>query len=232
MARETLIISDLHQCYDELRDLLDKAKYDPAEHRLISVGDITSRGPNLRGCIDLLRSVNAEVVAANHEDKLLRYHRAKIKELKALPYLSAYKQTIYDQLTESDLAWFASFPVSICVRDDTFVIHGGLEANKSWFLQDPYQMQRVRYLNKDGSAFKGKYQAKGTDFWPTRWTGKQSIIFGHSTVDKPTVFKNEQNTIWAIDTACVFGGHLTGYFYERNEFIQVKARKVYWQRKS
>jgi hypothetical protein len=232
MAREAFIIGDLHQCYDELSDLLDKAKFDPAKHRLISVGDITDRGNGLRKCIDLLRSLNAEVCYSNHEHKYVSYYKAELKKAKTLPYLSDYKRSIYHQLDTSDLIWFDSFPTKIAINHDTFVIHAGCEPAKPFILQSPEQLIRTRYVNKHGYAHKSKFPDKDCVFWTDAWKEPINIICGHTNTENPTTIRNEQNTIWMLDTGCAFGGYLTGFFFDRKEFVQVKARKVYWQRKA
>ena len=40
----TIVIGDIHGCYDELKELLNKLALSP-EDRVIAVGDLTVKGP-------------------------------------------------------------------------------------------------------------------------------------------------------------------------------------------
>ena len=50
-------IGDIQGCFDGLRKILDMVKFDPANDRLISTGDLVNRGSQsletLRFCYDL-----------------------------------------------------------------------------------------------------------------------------------------------------------------------------------
>jgi protein phosphatase len=81
------IIGDVHGCYDELRQLLEKLGYtvDPTDpppaappgRRLVFVGDLVDRGPwpvrTLRLIMSLVRADIALCVPGNHDDKLRRW---------------------------------------------------------------------------------------------------------------------------------------------------------------
>lgn len=64
------VIGDVHGCYDELCDLLDKLGED-SERRLVFVGDLVDRGSQQKECIALVRTLiengKALSVMGNHE---------------------------------------------------------------------------------------------------------------------------------------------------------------------
>ena len=65
------VISDVHGFYDEMRDALDDAGYDPTNesHWLISCGDNFDRGPQNREVMKfLLMQPRCILVRGNHED--------------------------------------------------------------------------------------------------------------------------------------------------------------------
>ena len=52
MSGRTIVVGDIHGCYDELRDLLDRAALG-AEDRVVSVGDLVVKGWKNREVLDL-----------------------------------------------------------------------------------------------------------------------------------------------------------------------------------
>jgi hypothetical protein len=69
----TIFIGDIHGCRDEL-DLLLGAVALGAGDRVVAVGDLVVRGPDPHGTLALLRSVGAQSVRGNHEDRLIRWY--------------------------------------------------------------------------------------------------------------------------------------------------------------
>jgi Icc-related predicted phosphoesterase len=49
----TILIGDIHGCYDEFMSLLDKVNYDKDNDRLIILGDFIDKGPKSFEIIDL-----------------------------------------------------------------------------------------------------------------------------------------------------------------------------------
>src|SRR5688572_14244526 len=83
------IIGDVHGCYPELVELLQKIGYEiiekgkgevdvnnPHKRKLIFVGDLTDRGPNSVAVLKLVMYVlqhhKGYCVIGNHDDKLMR----------------------------------------------------------------------------------------------------------------------------------------------------------------
>ena len=239
MPRETLICADVHQCLDELKELLDKAKYDPASMRLIFVGDLLSRGPFPAETIKFVRDLSVECCNSNHDIRYVSYYKHELRRKetghKNPIYLSEHKMSVYKLLSESDLMWLTYLPFVISVGERTKVIHAGCEPSKSFAEQDPQQLIRVRYVDDKGNAVrlpKDKLQPKDTHFWAERWEEPYDIVFGHNVWPdgKPKVFDNKRNVCVGLDGGAVFGGVLNAYFVERKQFVSVKARKAYWKR--
>lgn len=234
--RETFVIGDVHGALAELELLLEKIKYDPSKIRLVLLGDLTDRGNDSKGVVDLVRKLNAECVMSNHDIRYVNYFRHEIRKetsAKNPIYLSEHKQGVYKSLSKDDIVWLASLPFMINISGSTWAIHAGCEPAVHFIDQDPEQLIRVRYVDDKGRAVKlnkDKEPPKSSIFWANAWDQPYDIIFGHNVVDEPVVFKNKNNTCISIDTGVCFGGSLTGYFYERKEFVSVKAKRVYWKR--
>src|SRR5712692_9424553 len=70
MAPRTIIIGDIHGCYDELRELLDRANAGP-DDRVVSVGDMLRKGPHPDRCVELWRASGYLAVLGNQDERLL-----------------------------------------------------------------------------------------------------------------------------------------------------------------
>ena len=55
--KRTLIITDLHGCYDECIQLLDKMAFDEENDTLINLGDTIDRGPKIYETFTFLRDL-------------------------------------------------------------------------------------------------------------------------------------------------------------------------------
>jgi bis(5'-nucleosyl)-tetraphosphatase (symmetrical) len=236
--RESIVIGDLHGTIDEFNHLLKKLKYNKTEHRLILVGDILDRGRDPVGLLHQIQDIGIETVLGNHEEKVLRWRKYEaLRELtdqeNPMKKLVPERQAEWEALTKHDIQWLANLPLKIHVKDNWYVVHAGMEPAVAFDEQDIGRIIRIRYVDKKTLRYvkpKTKEQPPGTDYWADRWDQPYNIIFGHQKFDKPMVFKNKNNVCIGIDTGCVFGGSLTAFNVDKNEFIQVKADKAYYKK--
>src|SRR5437763_5214603 len=67
------IIGDIHGCYNELRDLLDKAALN-SDDQIIAIGDLVDRGLDSASVVEFFRDTpNADSIMGNHERKHVRW---------------------------------------------------------------------------------------------------------------------------------------------------------------
>lgn len=233
--RENIIIGDLHGCRDEFNNLLDKIKYDSKTHRLILVGDIIDRGPDPVGLLRQIRNMQIESVLANHEDKMLRWRRhEEMKEMTGKP--NPMKDPLPERKKEwkafskEDLQWISHLPPRIHIKTNWYVVHAGAEPSRHFDLQKQDTMMRIRYVDENGNFAKISSNdkiPKWATYWTEKWSQPYNLIFGHHRHNHPTKYINKNNICIALDTGCVFGGALTAYNVERDEYIQIKANKKY-----
>lgn len=65
------VIGDLHGSYSVFENLLKNINFNPLTDRIISVGDLTDRGPESLKCLGLLREPWFHAVLSNHEQMML-----------------------------------------------------------------------------------------------------------------------------------------------------------------
>ena len=59
---KTLIITDIHGCYDECRRLLEKLEFDEDIDTLVNLGDTIDRGPKIYETFVQRRQIQGSVV--------------------------------------------------------------------------------------------------------------------------------------------------------------------------
>src|SRR4030095_759045 len=82
MMRRTIVIGDIHGCYDELISLLEIIGLAP-EDRVVAVGDLIVKGRKNKGGLDLFRSDERfSSVIGNHDLAVLKFWRGETIQLK------------------------------------------------------------------------------------------------------------------------------------------------------
>lgn len=235
--REAIIIGDIHGCRDEFNDLLDKINYDTKKHRVILVGDILDRGPDPVGLLKQVRKMDLESVLGNHEEKAIRWRKYEaLKDLTGqvnpMKPPSERRRDEWKSLSKNDLKWLSGLPLRLHIKDNWHVVHAGLEPAVEFEKQDLERIIRIRYVDKHGyyAKPKGKEKPSDTEFWAERWSQPYNVVFGHQRFESVKKFENSNNICVGIDTGCVFGNMLTAYNIDRNQIIQVKAKKTYYER--
>lgn len=76
--RKIFAVGDIHGCFEKLARLIGQLPIDPAEDRIIFIGDYINRGPQSREVIDFLLDLQTKMprsvfLMGNHEHALLRY---------------------------------------------------------------------------------------------------------------------------------------------------------------
>lgn len=248
--RQTLVISDGHGCLDEVKQLLADVKFDPEKIRLVFLGDLCSRHPDWNLLVQFVKDLcdkgHAECVRGNHDQKFFMQRKAQLANRPHGFRINERNITIANRLSNDEIGWLGSIPIKIDLGNNWYAVHGGCEQAFPFEYQDADVVMRIRYVS-DGQAVdrtgkviaagkmvgysKGeRAQPKHTKFWAEAWEGKQNIVFGHSYFEKPAMFKNKNNTCVGIDTGCIYGGYLTGFFVEDRSFVQVKALKTYYKK--
>jgi serine/threonine protein phosphatase 1 len=210
----TLIIGDLHGCYEEALDLLD-AVAASASDRVIFAGDLVDRGPMPRECVEL--AMRHECILGNHEEKHLAQRRSKDDRLS--PDHLRTRRALGDEHYE----YFARLPLFIALPEHgAAVVHAGAMPGRALDAQEPYHLLHAQCTRppERKSYWPSKAPATHT-FWTNHWRGPERLVFGHTVLDKPLVTEHAVG----IDTGCVFGRTLTALVLPTWQLVSVPSRQ-------
>ena len=210
MTGRTIVVGDIHGCYDELVDLLDKVSFS-TEDRLIAVGDLIVKGEKNREVLDLfITDSRFRSVIGNHDLALVRYWRGEEISLKK-SQKKTRKQLKADK--ERYFSYLASLPFMI-VLDSHIIVHAGVRPHVALEAQTPEDLTELRTLGPDRTKRDGVP-------WYKVYEGDKTVLFGHWPSSKP---RRGPHAI-GLDTGCVYGYDLTAYIIETNEFVSVPSRR-------
>ncbi|MBI5779968.1 MAG: polynucleotide kinase-phosphatase [Planctomycetes bacterium] len=233
------IIGDVHGCYDELIELVEKLGYrqenglykHPDNRKLIFVGDLTDRGPKIIETVNFVinHSINnlAYVVRGNHDKKFTNYLRGQnvridhgleqtIAQLESLPEAERIKFKEQYQKYERNVISHYIFD-----QGNLAVAHAGITE----YFQGRGSAQITDFCLYGQTT--GEIDGYGLPVrldWSENYRGKALVVYGHIPVEEAE-FAN--NTI-DIDQGCVFGGRLTALRYPERELIYVEAKAQYY----
>jgi serine/threonine protein phosphatase 1 len=212
MESRTIVVGDIHGCYDELLDLLEAVDFS-SNDRLVSVGDLITKGPKSREVLNRFMSdPQFSAVIGNHDLALRRRWNGEKFKLKP-----SQKPTHKELKKEKEryLPYLNSLPFIIDLGSH-LVVHAGLRPGVALHSQTTEDMTELRSLGEDRAS------RNGTP-WYDVYDGEKIVLFGHWPSSEPRRGKKAIG----LDTGCVYGHHLTAYIVETGELKAVRARQPY-----
>ena len=212
MKSRTIVVGDIHGCYDELMALMEKVNLGERD-RVVSVGDLITKGPKNREVLEIfMTDPRFSTVIGNHDLQLRRKWYGEDVELKP-----AQREVHRELKGEKDhyASFFNRLPFWIDLGTH-LVVHAGLRPNVELYSQTTGDLTRLRTLGPDRES------EEGTP-WYHVYYGEKTVLFGHWPAAEPRRGKKAIG----LDTGCVYGYHLTAYIIETEEFVNVKAKKAY-----
>ncbi len=231
-SRTRIFVGDVHGCADELQDLLEALGYDPRQHALHFVGDLVNRGPkSLQTLRDVIR-LGADCVLGNHELHLL----ARAVGHRGPAPLDTLDELLAAPDHEVLLDWVRSRPL-LRLWPDVVLVHAGLPSSWNDLEAEAARVNGlvtadalsehpdVRFLvaarrcDAHGQMIHG---AAGIPWYDLYERGR-TVVFGH-WAERGLV---NTERLRGLDTGCVWGGRLTAWIAESDEFVSVPARTQY-----
>ena len=219
----TLFIGDIHGCYSELMELLDKVKYSPSRDRLISLGDLIHKGPHSGKVLEYFYKNKLEVVMGNHEWHLLEALRGNDKL-----YPEGKKILNESSLSKTQLLnWLEALPFFI--KDRSFLaVHASFDPSKKKYKNSaPMDMISSRYFNAETEKMISNIKKPPEhikpwyEVYPMERFKERFVLFGHWAGKKV----RSKGKVHCLDTGCCYGGKLTCFSLPDASFHQVSSHQ-------
>jgi serine/threonine protein phosphatase 1 len=213
---QTLVIGDIHGCYKELQDLLQKAGLSE-DDLIVSIGDCVDRGPDTPAVLRFFNEQKSRrLIMGNHERK---HDRASRYEVKLSRSQIISKMQFGDEYPKA-LKFMGSLPLYLDIPE-ALVVHGYYEAG----LPVEQQLPSVLCGTMGGDKHLVELYSRP---WYELYDGSKPILVGHqnySGTDQPFVY---QDRVFGLDTDCVTGKSLTGLVLPSFRFVSVPSRANHW----
>lgn len=239
------IIGDIHGCYDEMIELLEKLGYKkdedeyyhhPDGRKFLSIGDVMSRGPeSLKSMMFFYRHVQkglAYMIDSNHGWKIARWLDGKNVTLNHGDEKVEEEFLLYEQehAAEKAAEWKNNLKDFLLEAPSHYILkkngipmvvcaHAGIK-DEYVGKQSREVSDFCRYGDTDGFDEKGKPIRKD---WFIGHQTSQLIVWGHDPKPQPLKINNSLN----IDQGVVFGGKLTAYRFPEAQIVAVQAKEDY-----
>lgn len=229
-----IFIGDLHGCADETIALMKKLELTSTD-RVIFLGDYVDRGPNNDKCCDIVRQREqaqgrAAGILGNHEEKHCFYEDC-LRRKGGLPeQMPPTHVATRQQLKREHYEWFLTLPLFIRVPEyNVAAVHAGAYPGRLLEAQEPRHLLHVQMIqpyDKQGnpthntrSVWPSRVPANEDNwkFWTHFWDGPETLVFGHSVLDKPLITPKAVG----IDLGAVFGRQLCAYVLPEKKLVTV-----------
>jgi diadenosine tetraphosphatase ApaH/serine/threonine PP2A family protein phosphatase len=209
---QTIVIGDIHGCYDELVALLELVQF-KSEDRLIAVGDLIVKGNKNKEVLDwFVGDSRFTSVIGNHDLALLRHWRGENGSLKKSQAETAKE---LESRSKAYCDYLASLPLMIDLGD-FLVVHAGVRPGISLDKQSIEDLTELRTLGLDRTSRTGIP-------WFQVYDSEKVVLFGHWPTAEPT---RAPHAI-GLDTGCVYGNRLSAFIVETREIVSVPAFRAY-----
>jgi serine/threonine protein phosphatase 1 len=213
----TIVIGDIHGCYDELLKLLELLRA-TEEDVVIAAGDILDRGPASWETAQMFRNKpNFVCVLGNHERRIA----GTIRGTSQPAWTQEQTLALLDQGEREDWAtWLEDLPAVISTRH-AIVTHARLDSSK------PLDMQDRKYCAGTGANI--ERSASGIPVWYYEWKSRnpedeRAVVIGHLEYDRVELVTGG---LYAVDTEAVHGHRLTAVVFPGNEIVSVSCEDYY-----
>lgn len=210
-VRRLVIVGDVHGCFAELLELLEKVALAP-EDLLVSVGDLVDRGPESPEVVRFFRERPSTIVLmGNHERKHARAVFSYAQEITRLQFGPSYGEVV---------EWMKTLPYFF-EDEHVRIVHAALVPGV------PLHAQRLEILCGSTSGERELAAALPEGPWHEHYRDAKPVVFGHHVVGKEPLVQ-QGGKIFGLDTGACHGWALTALSVPDFTLTLVPARADHW----
>jgi bis(5'-nucleosyl)-tetraphosphatase (symmetrical) len=236
------VVGDIHGCARELGGLLEEIRFEPGRDELWSIGDLVNTGPDSLAALRLWVEAGGRAVIGNHDVYALLARAGRIAR-RADRLQGLYASADGDRL----LARLRSSPALVHLERaieprGVWLVHAGLHPlwhdlpalaarlesqphDDDWLASDEVGfMTRVRCCDRFGERirFTGPPADAPPPYaaWDSHYTGEDLVVHGHWAMRGH--YRGPRTM--GLDSACVYGGHLTAWCVDDDRIETVRCR--------
>lgn len=220
----TIIVGDIHGCFEELMHLLNKVNYNEKNDLLICCGDLVDRGPNSDIVLEFFTNHPRRItVKGNHDFKFIRwlnFNKVNIQSLeKTIKSLGDRAKD--DDYINNMYYKMMDLPHIIQLNNNNFISHAGFHPFKEPLNTSKEYCYFARHFDKALNSFT---RDTSMPFWydlKQNTNDKHKFFFGHIVQDKFSVI----NQCYPLDGGACFGLTLRCAILENDtvEIVEVES---------
>lgn len=219
----TLVISDIHGCYESFNLLLHTAGYDAQKDQLILLGDFVDRGPNSRQVVEqvigMVHAGQAVALRGNHDQRFLEIMDGTASERAAQKFFEhGGHQTLISYCSDTGL-WNRDYDVTRLgpVRNfiqQTYGHHLHFLRQLPYYYEDEHHIYAHAGINPEYADWKEQplfdFLWIRDPFYSRPTNAEKTVVFGHTRA----VQFHDSAHIWyggdkiGIDGGCAYGMQL------------------------
>ncbi|MGA7800821.1 MAG: metallophosphoesterase [Gammaproteobacteria bacterium] len=207
MGRD-FVLGDIHGCFGQLSQALERVGFDPSADRCFSVGDLVDRGPDSPAALNWLEFPWFHACLGNHDEMALSAAQGTAD---LLWWVTLNGGAWWLRATQTTRQRFrtalAALPLVLELETEygcIGIVHADVPAGQSW-------PEFLRALERDDSdarqtALWGRARADGLSREPV--AGIERVVCGHTITPDHRI--HVVGNVWMIDTGAFLpDGHLT-----------------------
>jgi putative phosphoesterase len=149
-------LSDIHGNAVALDAVLEDMSKRNVE-KIIVLGDISYRGPEPKRALELVKSLNADVIKGNADEWVVRGIKEGEVAESALQLMNKERRWIYERLEEEDIRYLDELPSEVKLEADDIVIHAFHATPDSLFdVVQPFESDKAlidKMMKSDADIF-------------------------------------------------------------------------------
>ena len=224
----TLLVTDIHGSFRALTQVLERAKFNPEEDLLISLGDVCDGWPDVTECVDYLQKLpNHKHLLGNHDSWCHTWLKQNLGRggwgLNFWDFIDwddqggrVTRESIDSAASHALVCDYLDKAAAYLELGDDLLVHGGIRVDSKAEDND------VEYIIWDRNmiakaVMAGPIESPVVEFY-------RNVYCGHTPTTKLRIGGGTEpvkhSNVWLLDTGASYDGALTVFCKETEEFWQ------------